>query len=452
VNQTSGLDRLVVSPSSGLQRLWLPLLFLLLYALGWLGYGVWRLLGPDRDPGEFDDVRDAWSQIRTALDEAGLRLGTVPVFLVLGNPSSGVRAVFDAARLPLRVRAVSGPLAAFAGPEGIFICCPGVSLLPLLTPRLTAVVQPTAAPHELLGTEPPEVAPLPEAKPQAKALLLMESEGSPARPLRTSLTRGPEAEVQAARLRHVCRLLARDRQPLCPVNGLIALVPFEATDDDEAAVEAAGVLRHDLAVAKAALQLDCPRFVLLCDAQKEPGFGHLARQFPEGKGPSRLMGQNFPLTPDVAAADVPGMIEAGMHWVRDSMLPLALARLLRREGEGELTDRSAAVQVNTEVFHYLLAMRDRLRRLARLTALCLPDHPPRLGGCYVAGTGADERDQAFVTGVLRRAIECQDAVRWTPDALADDAAFHRYALAGYVGLGLFLTAAALALLAAQRPG
>ena len=58
------------------------------------------------------------------------------------------------------------------------------------------------------------------------------------------------------------------------------------------------------------------------------------------------------------------------------------------------------------------------------------DGAPMLGGCYVAGTGPDERDQAFLAGVVRRAIEHQNQVRWTADAVAEDEAYRRYAWVG----------------------
>ena len=67
--------------------------------------------------------------------------------------------------------------------------------------------------------------------------------------------------------------------------------------------------------------------------------------------------------------------------------------------------------------------------------------PPLLGGCYVAGTGADgQREQAFLAGVIRRALENQNAVRWTEDALAEDADYRRYAYLGYLALAAFVAA------------
>lgn len=456
VNHLAGLDRLVRTQWLGVNRAWLPLLFLLLYSLGWLVWGLWLLLGPDREPGEFADVRDAWSEARGQLDAAGIPLGQVPVFLVLGRPASDLETVFAAARVPLQVRGVpprpDAPLRVFAGRDAVYVCCPGTGLLPLHTDRLLADV-PSETPEvaDLLSEAPPPSLELGTVHSQAAVLLLTETEtATVARPRRASLLRD-EATVdeQTRRLRHVCRLLVRDRQPLCPVNGVIVLLPFEATDGADEATEAAAVMRHDLAVARAALQLDCPRFVVLCDAQRQSGFTRLAGQFPEGSGPARLLGQTFPLAPDVPPAEVPAVIESGLRWVADTMLPLVLGRMIRREGEGgEAEDRTMVVRGNVELYRYLIAMRERVYRLARLTALGLTPEgtqPPLLAGCYLAGTGRDEREQAFLAGVVRRALEQQNAVRWSAEALAEDRAYHGYTVAGYVALIAFLAAVAAVL-------
>jgi len=61
----------------------------------------------------------------------------------------------------------------------------------------------------------------------------------------------------------------------------------------------------------------------------------------------------------------------------------------------------------------------------------------------VAGIGIHaERDQAFLNGVLRRAIDNQNYVAWTGEARAEDSDYRRWALLGYAGLLLFVAALA----------
>jgi hypothetical protein len=449
LNHMAAFDRLVVSPVVGLNRWWLPLLFLALYALGWLGWWLLYLVGPDRPPMEFADLAHDWATLRSELATAGITLSQVPVYLVLGKPGAGIEAFFQASRLPLLVRRVEASLAVFANTEAIFVCCPSASLLAELTTRLQEEPPVPPAASELAGTEPEPTGTLPAAEPSTgSAVLLVEPAQSVTRQRRRRLApllKTEQADTLTRRLHQVCRILASERQPLCPVNGILALVPFDATNGDSEAIETASVLRHELMVARAALQVDVPRFFVLVDAQREDGFRHLSGLYPEGVGPSRLYGQNFPLTPDLPATEVPAMIQSGLSWVNEVMLPVALVPMMRREGEGDLTDRTQAIHQNMVVFHYLVRMRERLRQLIRVVSLGLPDHPPYLAGCYLTGTGQDARDQAFVTGILRRAVEMQNAVRWTPEALAEDKAFHRYTLLSYGALALFLVLVLVAL-------
>ena len=79
------------------------------------------------DISRFPDLDFAWRAGMTALERNGIDVTGVPIFLVLG--SSGERqerALFDAAGLGLRVRAIPegpAPLHWYASPEAIYLCC-----------------------------------------------------------------------------------------------------------------------------------------------------------------------------------------------------------------------------------------------------------------------------------------------------------------------------------------
>ncbi len=476
LQHVTGLERVLRTHFLGLHRVWLPLLFLVGYALCWLIVWLWRILGPDREAGEFDDIETAWAAAGRQLEAAGISLGATPLFLVLGRPAGAVEHFFAATRLPFQVRHAPGPdapLHVYATREAVFVTCEGASLLPLQTLRLAEDEPPAAPPAAARLSDffppdpaPPSVgglldpiepagpaalAPAAQAAPPGGVLLLGEPEPAAqpqSRRRRAPLVRDEAVvDLQARRLRHVCRLLVRDRQPYCPANGIVVLLPLAATASPEDASETAAACRHDLAEARAALQLDCPRFAVLCDADRLPGFAELVQHFPEGQtNPNWLLGQHFPLAPDVLPADLPSLIEAGVGWVADTMLPLVVGRLFRREGEPGAPDRAAAVQANAHLYTFLHEARQRITNLGRLVSRAVTGEdagPAMLGGCYVAGTGPDgQHDQAFVAGVVRRALESQNAVRWTDDALAEDAAYHRYAALGYAGLVLFVGAAA----------
>jgi hypothetical protein len=298
-----------------------------------------------------------------------------------------------------------------------------------------------------------------ERQTGGEVLLLGEPEPAPGQ--RSTRRRAPllreaaEVERQSARLSHVCRLLVRDRAPYCPLNGVLVLLPLAATDSPEDASETASVVHHDLEVARSALQAECPRFVVLCDGERLPGFAELVRHFPETARPGAarpcwVLGQHFPLLPDLPRAELPAMIEGGVAWVADGLLPAVIARLLRIEGEAEGDwDRARVTQANAELYGFLQEGRERLLRLGRMLARAMVPEgtsPALFGGAYVAGTGADaEREQGFLQGVLRRALEQQNAVSWTEEALADDRDFRRWALLGYLALAAFAVVVAVLL-------
>ncbi|HEV2971190.1 MAG TPA: type VI secretion protein IcmF/TssM N-terminal domain-containing protein [Pirellulales bacterium] len=79
------------------------------------------------DISRFPDLDFAWKAGITALERNGIDITAAPIFLVVG--SSGERqerALFDAAGLSLRVRAVPegpAPLHWYASPDAVYLCC-----------------------------------------------------------------------------------------------------------------------------------------------------------------------------------------------------------------------------------------------------------------------------------------------------------------------------------------
>ena len=95
------------------------------------------------------------------------------------------------------------------------------------------------------------------------------------------LERGEVLERTTSRLRHLCTLIARDRQPYCPVNGLLVLLPFAASDDELTAGQTAVLLERDLATVRQTLEVRCPLVTLVCDMENTPGGRELLDRFPE---------------------------------------------------------------------------------------------------------------------------------------------------------------------------
>src|SRR5581483_10918416 len=87
------------------RQFFLPVLFLLVYALSWLAYWLWQLFGEEEAAADFPDVADAWRDAVRALDAAGVGLADAPLFLILGRPEAGTDALLQAAQANTTVRA-----------------------------------------------------------------------------------------------------------------------------------------------------------------------------------------------------------------------------------------------------------------------------------------------------------------------------------------------------------
>jgi hypothetical protein len=468
LNYHFDLERILRTPWPILRKIWLPLLFFLIYLLGWLGVWLWRLLGPEETISPFPDIDAAWSEALRALDKAGIGLAEAPLFLVLGKPRGGEESLFSAAQLSLQVNHVprrpGSPLHFYASRDGIFVTCAGASLLSRqaeLFAEEDAGGSRGEAPGELAGAL---MTPLARNQPQKRSLTLQDlsapaastppaparresSPGTIPQTLLTDAERGrqrqllhnnDEAEMLTARLKYLCHLAAQARRPYCPLNGLMLLLPWAALDNDLEAQQTARLVQRDLEAVRQISQVECPIFALVCDLELEEGFRQLFQRLPENVRQQRL-GRAFPLVPDVDSAALPEMFQGGMGWVCDTLFPSLVYRLFQVEPAGR-HPADQAVAGNVQLYQLLEQMRQRRQRLGDLLKRALRDRdgaPPLFGGCYFAATGRDPvLEQAFVAGVFPRLVECQNFVSWTPAALAEEAAFQRGTLLGYGGLGL----------------
>jgi hypothetical protein len=480
LNRYFEVGRLLLLRNEVLQNFYLPIVFLLLYALAWLGYWLYRLLGEEDAAAEFPDVDDAWREAVAKLEAQGIGLADAPLYLILGRPAAAEDALFQAADMQIAVRAPAAadvPLRVYAHRDAIFVTCAGASawgrFAALLAGEEEGAALPGAAPtadktiqfgSEAMGISQESIDELREllAKQQQRDLTpaerarlqeLAELTKGPAQPKRRP-SLSPDAQTRGTeRMRFLCRLIRRDRRPWCPVNGMLVLVPWAATESDDAAKEAAALLQRDLAAARDALQLRYPTFALVCDLEAARGFAEFRRSFtPETLKKGRI-GQRLPLVPDVAPADVPGLLERGVQWIGQTVLPAGIVKFLRIDappGDPRMTP-SAATGHNRNLYMLLNQVYQRGPRLARVLGRGLPggsgqdaadpmDALPLFGGCYLGGTGRTPQEQAFVPAVLQRLTEGQSSVSWTAAAIAEDNRYKRWTMYGYMGMAAVLVA------------
>lgn len=444
------------------RQFFLPALFLLLYILSWLGWWLWKLLAEEEAAAEFPDVDAAWAEAVAKLDSAGIGLSDAPLFLVLGRPAAGMDTLFTAGDVKPDVRSpntTSAPVRVYANRDAIYVTCDGASGWGRLGAVLAGEVEvssPTAAltptvdktvqfgeqlglPQELIDEmrqllttrETRELTPV-EAD-RLRVLAEMTKAPAATTPKRSAALGSDEAARGTARLSFLCRLIRRDRSPWCPINGMLVVVPWAATESEETAKSSGSLLQRELTATRKTLQLRFPVFAVVTDLENARGFAEFRRGFPAETLKARI-GQRIPLAPDMSSADTSSLYERAIQWIGQSVLPAGIVRFLRH-------DSPHGPQHNRNLYLLLREVAIRSPRLARMLSRSLatgpdagPDDVPLFGGCYLAGTGRSSDQQAFVPGVLQRLMQSQSNVSWTPEALEDDARYVRWTSFGYLAI------------------
>src|SRR5262245_50195918 len=433
---------------------WSPLLFLLVYFLIWTAWWIWKLLMEEPEPSTFPDIDTAWKEATRALAQAGIRLTDWPVFLVLGRPEAPEEHLFSAAQLQLVVKQTPPgphvPLHVYASRDAIFITCPGASLLGKHAAYLALEdIDELGAGGEGEGEVPGGDQTIRPSRKEKKVIERLVKIGGRQmnvlerraarreleKPMPDLLKNAAEVETLQARLSHLGRLIVRDRQPFCAINGVLVLAPIGGTDTSYDAQQTAEICARDLATVRQMLKMQCPIFVLACDLEALPGFSEFIQRVPAKERAGRL-GQRFPLAPlDTGGDKVMEQVDESIHHLCNNYIRDWVYRSFQADG---LEDNKATA-INTGLYLFLDEMRARKKNLGRILTHGIAKEGPApllYGGCYLAATGADkDRSQAFVAGVFKRLLENQSYVTWTDEALNEDRRYHRRANVGYVLLG-----------------
>jgi hypothetical protein len=456
INSYYHLETELLSPFPQLHKFWLPLLFILVLVGVVLGWWFIKLLTDPRD-GRYPDIDAAWSDGQKALNAAGIDPSEVPLFVVVGKPKSGTEDFFAASKLPFAVRAEprtpGAPIQIYATREAVFVACEGASVLARLADEFSArkpvhiapppvggvdLLDSPTRPLDVLAGEPGP----PAVSNESASMTHQELEDTLPRPGSGEIPSVPSDEVKrlASRLKYLCRLLAERRRPYCPANGLVWLLPVAGTESDAAADQSAVAARADQLAAEEGLQVYCPAVAVVCDVQELPGFRDLLRGLPEALTRDRLLGRSFPLVPGVPATDRPAILYAGFDWVARSLVPGVVYQRFGTEAEGNGERWSTA---NARLWQMMDALHSRRNAITRLVGQGIVDgndRPPMLAGIYLAGTGPDERDQAFASGVIQQLFSLQNNVGWTSKAIAEETDYVRMAAVGYAAALVLLIA------------
>ncbi|TWT75597.1 hypothetical protein Pla123a_31070 [Posidoniimonas polymericola] len=470
LNNYLELDKVVRAPSQLLREFWLPLLFLLAYAIAWSAVAAYRAATRPGAESPFPEIDRCWQRALAAMRRHGLDLADRPTLLLIGEPAGREAELLSAFALTPTLGPVpsqaDAELRILADDQAIYVLCHGPSLLSRAAERLAHQrMQNRHATAAFAHTTPAEdripaalrVEALAHAgttnRPAAAAeqLLVDDSEflslaeqtdlypadAWPTEPLFSA----DEAAACAAQLDYVVSLLRRERDGLRALDGIAVLTPADAGASDAAAADARTAMEQDLDVIGEAAGVRCPVLAVVTDLQHAPGCGRLLHLLnADRKG--RRLGVAIPAA---AATDAATQVEQ----LRELTGPMASA-LCQRLMQVEADNNAEVLRDNAALFELESCLAARGGRLATIVsgAVAGADGAPwPLEGCYLTATGDQlAGSQAFGAGVLQRLVEPATPASWTPEALERDAQQTRFAQLGYAGLAVACSVVGLLLL------
>jgi hypothetical protein len=413
--------------------------------MGIVLYWLYVLWFADTEESPFTDIDAAWAEATRALDDAGIRLTRVPVFLILGRPGTSEVNLFDAAGVKLIVKQTPAdsraPLHVFAEREAVYVTCRGASVLGKLAGILAREEQPKTPLKEAESSINPGATEVPWKK---EDLLIQEkvraTEGREATTLekrvmyRASLGKplgadflanNKEVATQKARLAHLCRLICRDRAPHCAANGILLLIPLASTDTPGEAEVTAQASKEDLEVARREMKLDCPVLTVLVDMEELPGFADFVQR-QTSKQLRNRRGSGFPMSTRMDRKEVLREIRTSLHWVCSTYLQDSIYDVFQNETANNM-DVAPLFTGNSRLVLLLAEMNDRADALASIVEHAVASQDLfRYTGCYLAATGG-AGSQAFVAGVFEKLAKEQSSVTWTQAAKQEDIESRRWA-------------------------
>jgi hypothetical protein len=445
------------------------------------------------DTSSYPDIDYAWQAGIDALKQHGMSLKSAPLFLVLGSSQPRQeRALIRAAGLTLRVRGTPegpAPMHWFANPDGIYLFCSEIGW----TSKLAAMIDkrrqergddelsgidPSMAPVTTASrpvpgqrtvTNPPAgTKPRPSGKTtdtgrgtimldqyvadvQAQAdssddilaeEYVAEEESTELAQLSGSRDDTPailtaqESAEQLQRLHYFCQLLRRARAPLCPLNGVLTLVPFEVLQaQPREAEELQRGVRSDLSMLQSQLHVRCPVTAMVVGMQSERGFREIVRRVGRERSAGQRFGRKFDVR-IVATSEqltnlcvhIGGVFEDWIHTLFREVGALS------RPGNTRLYGLLCKIRVNMlnslrELLLNAFGYDEKRRDLAE---------PVAFSGCYFAATGETEDQQAFVKGVFDKLVEEQEQVEWTSEAVHSNQRYQRIATLNIALVGVLL--------------
>ncbi|MEI6036504.1 MAG: type VI secretion protein IcmF/TssM N-terminal domain-containing protein [Planctomycetota bacterium] len=384
---------LLLGQASIFQSWWSPgkaiVLFLLLLLVPILVYYAARLWLDRGETSRWGDIEAAWNVALVELSRQQVSLKDVPLFLLLGTDGQEQeRSILQNAPINLTVLASppgSAPLHFSGGSEAVFLCLSGVGQASIASERLRS----------------------------GKGAL---ESGIPSDRFGQDILTPKEREDSTERLKFVCELLQHAREPLAPINGVLAVVPLDFRATRSAATGAvAAAIGEDLATISLAIGLRFPVVVAASGLEMESAFPDLFQRIGK-EGREKTIGQVFPIN----LPATPEQMQAVSQRACGALDDMIVAQLLdTKKIEDQPADRHLVGMV-CRIRLYLMPQVTAM--LASVLNTAAHGSGAMLAGCYLfsAGSTAAGGKHAFVGGIFDRLLEVQGDLDWTAARLARD--------------------------------
>ncbi|HTN76907.1 MAG TPA: hypothetical protein VL096_16730 [Pirellulaceae bacterium] len=455
----------------------LPAIILLIIAIPAVTYyavKIWL-----QETGErFEDIERAFQAGMEELRRRGFDLAQMPLFLVLGSESdSREHHVMMSSRQEFQIsRFPSGkePLHWYVSDDAVYIVLSGVGCLTHLAREAVKVTMdhlvqaPVAGPPKSGGVNQtywPEddesisvsaarsqsvtgsVMPVVERKidlsrtvaPDEDDSLLVRNPhasrlpGSAGPKVKPLSPRREVLELEQRRLKFLCRLIVDARNPVCPINGAITLLPLNMILADDTGNQSLNALRSDMGTLVADLRLRFPVVPFVVGWEDDVGFQELTRRIgPEHAKDSRFgkgLGLWTPPTQYTLEAVAEHACRGFETWIY---------KFFKQKDALEKTGNKLLYGLMCKVRRFLQPRLEVILKAFECTEdKANIDDVPLLSGVYFAAAGGKPDQQAFSSSVFARLIkELEGEVTWTPAAQRADAIYRTIAWLGFIIAGL----------------
>jgi hypothetical protein len=250
-----------------------------------------------------------------------------------------------------------------------------------------------------------------------------------------------EAAYQGARLEYLCNLISRSREPLCPINGVMMVTPFQLLRrGDEQCRQLAQAVREDLRIVQKGTRLRCAVVSLISGMEHERGFLELIRRVGSTRARDQRLGSSFKTWNPATIERLQAMAVHACGSFEDNIYAL----FKEEEGYNKAgNDKLYSLICKTrgkfiESLEYFLTDGFALQDIRETDG----SRPLFFSGCYFAATGEVEGAAGFVRSLFDQKLFLieQDNLQWTETALREDATYQGWARLGMLVSGLLVLA------------